>query len=418
MITGLVAVADRAGRLTTLRVMISSEGAVRVASCAAGPRRDRRGRSRLHAGASHAIAGLSGWELMAGELEPPGLAVGYRFYVNPARPALFTIMRYRVRATGTGKAPTEKFVWVERPGEPVPLRCFEVLAPVRRGRSPPGARCGQEPRNTCARCRWWSPCWAPASARRRSGRSRPRKQRKRADGAPPGPARRAARPNQGDRRMNADTFGARGSLQTSQGPVTIHRLSALEKAGLAPGFARMPFSIRVLLESVLRNLDGELVTGGRREEPGRVARPRPQGRGAALHAGAGDPPGLHGRPRGGGPRLHARGGEAPGHDPRKINPLVPVDLVVDHSVQVDYFASKDALEKNAAARVRAQPRALRVPALGPEGLPELPGGPTCYRHRPPGEPRVPGQGRRSRRRWEATRWPSPTPSWAPTPTPP
>ena len=37
-----------------------------------------------------------------------------------------------------------------------------------------------------------------------------------------------------------------------------------------------------------------------------------------------------------------------GHDPARINPLVPVDLVVDHSVQVDVFGSRDALERNAA----------------------------------------------------------------------
>jgi hypothetical protein len=83
----------------------------------------------------HAIAGLAGWEVLAGELEPPGLAAGYRFYVNPARPALYTIMRYRLRAGGKGTAPTEKFVWVERPGEPVPLRCFEVVPPI-----PPGTK--------------------------------------------------------------------------------------------------------------------------------------------------------------------------------------------------------------------------------------------------------------------------------------
>jgi aconitate hydratase len=148
--------------------------------------------------------------------------------------------------------------------------------------------------------------------------------------------------------MNADTFGARGSLQTSQGTLTIHRLSALEKAGLAPGLARMPFSIRVLLESVLRNLDGELV----REDDVKNL--------AAWHAPAPKDVEL--------PYMPARvilqdftgvpavvdlasmraAVKRLGKDPKRINPLVPVDLVVDHSVQVDYFASKDALEKNAA----------------------------------------------------------------------
>src|SRR5207244_12719072 len=59
--------------------------------------------------------------------------------------------------------------------------------------------------------------------------------------------------------MKRDVFGARGTLRTGQGEVVIHRLAALERAGLAPGLSRLPFSIKILLESVLRNLDGELV---------------------------------------------------------------------------------------------------------------------------------------------------------------
>jgi hypothetical protein len=43
--------------------------------------------------------------------------------------------------------------------------------------------------------------------------------------------------------MTADPFGAQGSLTTSQGALSFFRLSALEKAGLAPGLGRMPFSI-------------------------------------------------------------------------------------------------------------------------------------------------------------------------------
>ena len=60
--------------------------------------------------------------------------------------------------------------------------------------------------------------------------------------------------------MKTDAFGARASLDTGLGRAVLYRLSALEKAGLASGLDRMPFSIKVLLESVLRNVDGELVT--------------------------------------------------------------------------------------------------------------------------------------------------------------
>ncbi len=78
-----------------------------------------------------------------------------------------------------------------------------------------------------------------------------------------------------------------------------------------------------------------------------------------------------------------------GGDPAQINPLVPVDLVIDHSVQVDAFGNARAFDDQRRARVRAKPRALRVPALGPEGVRQLPRRPAGDRHLPPGQPRVP-----------------------------
>jgi hypothetical protein len=71
------------------------------------------------------IAGFDGFEMLGGELASPRLKAGYRFYVDPARAALFTVMRYRLRQSGPVESPTEKFVWNERPGERVALRCFE-----------------------------------------------------------------------------------------------------------------------------------------------------------------------------------------------------------------------------------------------------------------------------------------------------
>ena len=86
-----------------------------------------------------------------------------------------------------------------------------------------------------------------------------------------------------------------------------------------------------------------------------------------------------------------------GADPKKINPLVPVDLVIDHSVQVDVFGNVAALERNAEIEFDAQQGALRVPALGPEGVLELPRRAARDRHRAPGEPRVPRRAACSRR---------------------
>ena len=55
-----------------------------------------------------------------------------------------------------------------------------------------------------------------------------------------------------------DAFGARATLETSGGRAAIYRLDRLEKAGLGT-ISRLPFSIKVLLEAVLRNCDGNLV---------------------------------------------------------------------------------------------------------------------------------------------------------------
>ncbi len=147
--------------------------------------------------------------------------------------------------------------------------------------------------------------------------------------------------------MKRDTFGALGTFDTGSGSASLYRLSALDNAGVAKGLGRMPVSIRVLLEAALRNLDGELVTEEdvRRlavwdaKAPANVELPFMPGR-VILQDFTGVPAVVDlASMRGAVKRL--------GGDARRINPLVPVDLVVDHSVQVDYFGSADALQKNA-----------------------------------------------------------------------
>ena len=53
-----------------------------------------------------------------------------------------------------------------------------------------------------------------------------------------------------------------------------------------------------------------------------------------------------------------------GGDPQRVNPLAPAELVIDHSVQVDEYGSAQSLAANNRDRIRAQWRALCVPALG------------------------------------------------------
>ena len=142
----------------------------------------------------------------------------------------------------------------------------------------------------------------------------------------------------------SNPFGARGSFDGGAGKVGIYRLSTLEKAGLAPGLGRLPFSIQILLESVLRNCDGYQRDRGRRAQAGRLERRRRvpaieipfKPARVVLQDFTGVPAVVDlAAMRTAMQRL--------GGDPKRINPLMPVDLVIDHSVQVDHFGSPEAL---------------------------------------------------------------------------
>ncbi len=147
--------------------------------------------------------------------------------------------------------------------------------------------------------------------------------------------------------MKRDAFGTLDTFDTGHGKAHLFRLSLLEKQGLAPGLGRLPYSIRILLESVLRNVDDELVTpddvkrlaGWKAAAPLQVELPFLPGR-VILQDFTGVPAVVDlASMRAAVKRL--------GGDPKRINPLVPVDLVVDHSVQVDVYGTRDALARNA-----------------------------------------------------------------------
>ena len=143
-----------------------------------------------------------------------------------------------------------------------------------------------------------------------------------------------------------NSFGARSTFETGSGPAYFYRLAALQEAGLGD-VDRMPFSIKVLLESLLRNENGYDVTA---DDVRRLAAYDPTGPGefevpfkparVLLQDFTGVPAvvdlaALRSAMR----RM--------GGDPQAINPLVPVDLVIDHSVQVDEYDSPLALVRNA-----------------------------------------------------------------------
>ncbi len=143
-----------------------------------------------------------------------------------------------------------------------------------------------------------------------------------------------------------DPLGALATVDLPEGPTSFYRLGRLEELGLA-SLDRLPFSIRILLENVLRNAgDGQVTT----EHVEAVASWSP------AHAGADFPfmptrvvlQDFTGVPAIVDLASMRDGIRALGGDPAKINPLVPADLVIDHSVQVDFFGTGYAFEKNVA----------------------------------------------------------------------
>ncbi|MGZ3666036.1 MAG: aconitase family protein, partial [Ktedonobacterales bacterium] len=148
-----------------------------------------------------------------------------------------------------------------------------------------------------------------------------------------------------------DTFGARATLQAASGPVDYYRLSALAGQNVTP-VDKLPFTLRILVENALRQHDlaPDLVSEA---DVLALARWRP-----GAQPAPGDPEEL--------PFMPARvimqdftGGPAVvdlaamrdavkdlGGNPSGINPLVPADLVIDHSVQVDMFGTTLAFARN------------------------------------------------------------------------
>ncbi len=142
-----------------------------------------------------------------------------------------------------------------------------------------------------------------------------------------------------------DPFSARATFETGSGPATLYRLRALDDAGIT-NTSRLPYSIRMVLEALLRTCDNYEVTEADvrslatwnaakpaeteiQFKPARVVLQDFTGVPCVVDLAA---------MRAAMKRL--------GGDPRKINPLVPVDLVIDHSVQVDFFGAADSLAKN------------------------------------------------------------------------
>ena len=162
----------------------------------------------------------------------------------------------------------------------------------------------------------------------------------------------------------------------------------------ARGFnlSRLPFSLKILLENLLRREDGVNVTAGDIEflanwdakaEPSREIAYMPArvlmqdftGVPAVVDLGAMRD------------AIRTLGG-----DPERVNPLVPAELVIDHSVQVDEYGTAARLRREHAVGIPKKPRALCVFEVGTDGVSQLLRRAAGDGHLPPGESRVSGAG--------------------------
>jgi len=143
--------------------------------------------------------------------------------------------------------------------------------------------------------------------------------------------------------MDQDILKVRRELTLSGKKISYYSLKALQEAGYA--IERLPFCMRVLAENVVRNYDGYVVT---REHIDSVLgwTPRPADKEIPFKPARVLMQDFTGVPSI--VDIASLRGEMvrQGKDPSRINPLVPVDLIIDHSVQVDYFGSRDAYERN------------------------------------------------------------------------
>ncbi len=144
-----------------------------------------------------------------------------------------------------------------------------------------------------------------------------------------------------------NSFKARRRLKVGNKSYVYYSLKAAEKNGLK-GISRLPFSLKILLENLLRHEDGRSVTAGDIKAVAAWLKKR-----TSTHEIAFRPARILMQDFTGVPAVVDLAAMrdamvAMKGDPEKINPLTPVDLVIDHSVMVDYFGTKDSFKKNVA----------------------------------------------------------------------
>src|SRR6202158_2970185 len=143
-----------------------------------------------------------------------------------------------------------------------------------------------------------------------------------------------------------NSFGAKTTLKAGDRSYEIFRLAELEKRG-GGAAARLPFAWKVLLENLLRNEDGRFVKAADIDVLAKWNAAKPSRKEVAFMPARVLMQDFTGVPAGGELAAMRDGMKRLGGDPKKINPLLPADLIIDHSVQVDSFGTGQSFLLNA-----------------------------------------------------------------------
>src|SRR5277367_4685877 len=171
--------------------------------------------------------------------------------------------------------------------------------------------------------------------------------------------------------MTANSFGSRATLEAGGATHEIYRLDAVD------GSATLPYSLKVLLENLLRNEDGKNIT---REHISALAnwdkdaQPDTEIQFTPARVLMQD---LTGVPAVVDLAAMREAMQALGGDPTKINPLIPAELVIDHSVVADIFGVPEAFERNVALEFQRNSERFRFLRWGQDAF-------TGFRVVPPG----------------------------------
>jgi aconitate hydratase len=147
--------------------------------------------------------------------------------------------------------------------------------------------------------------------------------------------------------QSLDSFKCRKTLKVGNKSYVYFSLTAAEKNGLK-GISRLPYSMRVLLENLLRHEDGQTVTKDDILAVADWSRTRTSDREIAFRPARVLMQDLTGVPAVVDLAAMRDAMKKLGGNPEKINPLAEVDLVIDHSVMIDNFGKKDSFKKNVA----------------------------------------------------------------------